>query len=101
MQVDPNRAFSPSLDQTQPKRAAEAARQFEAIFLQESMRSARESAKLSDEEEASAGSETYREMADKALADALAARGTFGIARTALKGLRVDGPKYPSQGHPA
>jgi len=52
MQIDPNHAFSPSLAQTQPKRAAEAARQFEAIFLQESMRSARESAKLADEEDA-------------------------------------------------
>jgi len=30
-------------------------------------------------------------MADKALAEALAAQGTFGIARTALKGLAVDG----------
>lgn len=90
MQVDPSRAFSPSLEQSQPKRAAEAARQFEAIFIQESMRSARESAKLSDDEEASAGSEAYREMADKALAEALAARGTFGIARTALKGLKIE-----------
>lgn len=92
MQIDPNRALSPSLEQSQPKRAAEAARQFEAMFIQESMRSARESAKLTDEEETSAGSETYREMADKALAVALAESGTFGIARMALKGLGVEGP---------
>ena len=58
----------------------------ESSFLRQLLQTMRESAKSGDDPLAGgAGSDTYRDMADGALADRLAERGTLGISKMAFK----------------
>jgi flagellar protein FlgJ len=56
-----------------------AAQGFEALFLRQVIGSMRQ-AKLGDDLFGSSATNTYREMSDKQLADALAQKGSIGIA---------------------
>jgi flagellar protein FlgJ len=56
-----------------------AAQGFEAVFLRQVIGSMRQ-AKLADDIMGSSATDTYRELADRQLADGMAARGSMGIA---------------------
>lgn len=56
-----------------------AAQGFEAVFLRQVIGSMRQ-AKLADDIMGSSATDTYRELADRQLADSMAARGSMGIA---------------------
>jgi flagellar protein FlgJ len=77
---------SPWATRGEPARAREAAQQFEALLLQHLLKTAREAGE-SEEESSLTGGETYLEVAEQYLAQALASRGGFGIARLILKDL--------------
>ena len=72
-----------------PEIALEAARQFEALLVEQLLRTMREAVQQEkqDEESAMSGGETYLEIAEQHLAQAIAARGGFGIARLIARGL--------------
>ena len=62
----------------------QAAREFEAMLIGQLMKAAREEGST-EEENSAAGSDTYREFAEKVLAQALAESGSFGFARMILR----------------
>lgn len=68
---------------TQPT-AEQAAREFEAMLIGQLIKAARDEISAEDENSA-AGSDTYREFAEKYLAQALAESGSFGFARMILR----------------
>ena len=75
-----------------------AAREFEAMLIAQLMKTAREAGKLDDSDDAMTGSEGYLELAERQLAEALAATGTFGFARMILEELEpgpADRGKHP------
>ena len=73
---------------TDPAKTREAAEQFEALLIGQMLRTAREASGaggwLGTEEEAG---QTYGELAEQQVAQALAARGGFGLADLIWKGL--------------
>lgn len=71
----------------------EASRQFEALLIEHLLKTMREAGQ--EEHPADAGGPMYLEMAEQAMAQALAERGGLGIARLVARGLegREPGPK--------
>ena len=75
-----------------------AAREFEAMLIAQLMKTAREAGQFEDSGDAMTGSEGYLEIAERHLAEALAASGAFGFARMILEELEpgpAEGGKYP------
>jgi peptidoglycan hydrolase FlgJ len=74
-----------------PARAADAARQFEALLMAQLLRSAREGEGGwgGDGQDSSAGCAT--DYAEQAMATAMASRGGLGLSSLILTGLRKDG----------
>ncbi len=66
--------------------SGQAALEFEAILIGQLLKAARE-AGAAEEEDSLAGSDTYREFAEKHLARALVENGSFGFARMLLRSL--------------
>ncbi len=65
----------------------EAAQQFEALLISEWLKSAREAGQVLSEKSDMTGYDNYQEMAEKHLAETLARKGTFGLARMMLQEL--------------
>lgn len=59
----------------------EAAREFETMLLAQWLKSARDAGSVLAEPSDMAGSDSYMEMAEKVLAETMADKGTFGLAR--------------------
>ena len=76
--------------------SAQAAREFEAMLIGQLIKTARE-AGSSEEESSLTGSDTYREFAEKYLAQALAQSGAFGFARMILRSLETGSQKGDAQ----
>ena len=74
-----NSVSSPSASKAVDPALRKAAQGFEALFLRQVIGSMRQ-AKLGDDLFGSSATNTYREMSDKQLADALAQKGSIGIA---------------------
>lgn len=75
-----------------------AAREFEAMLIAQLMKTAREAGALHDSADAMTGAEGYLEIAERQLAEALAAAGAFGFARMILEELEpgpAEGGKHP------
>lgn len=85
-------AVSPELlaDRPEIKRQSidDAAREFETMLIGQWLKSAREASQVLAESSDMAGAESYMEMAEKALAETMASRGTFGLARMMLQQLQ-------------
>ncbi len=77
-------AAIPDIPQAQPKKAADAAKQFEGLLLGQMLKSARDA--TSGDEEDSSG-QTMLDVADQQFAQVLANRGGIGLAQLAVKGL--------------
>ena len=72
-------AMPPSAPASERAQLAEAARNFEAIFLRQMLSAARDSSIRSDLF-GSNGSDTFRQMRDDAFADIASERGVLGLA---------------------
>jgi Rod binding domain-containing protein len=70
----------------------QAAQEFEAMLIGQLIKAAREAGSTEDENSL-AGADTYREFAEKYLAQALAGSGSFGFARMILRSLESGAPK--------
>jgi Rod binding domain-containing protein len=71
-----------------PRSIPEAARQFEAMLVAHLLQTVREAAQDADpDHQDGLGGATYMEIAEQQLAQALADRGGFGIARLIERGL--------------
>jgi Rod binding domain-containing protein len=81
----PSGAAIPDLPQAPPKKAADAAKQFEGLLLGQMLKSARD-ATSEDEEDSS--SQTMLDVADQQFAQVLANHGGIGLARLAAMGLK-------------
>ncbi len=64
-----------------------AAREFESMLLAQWLKSAREASGVLAEDSDMAGTDNYMEMAEKVLAQTMADKGTFGLARMMVKEL--------------
>ena len=65
----------------------EAAREFEAMLVAQLLKTAREAGRMSEDDNEAAGSESYREFAEKYLTEAIAATDAFGFSRLMVKDL--------------
>jgi Rod binding domain-containing protein len=70
-----------------PRNAAEAARQFEALLIQHLLQTMREAGRSEDKKDEASGDDTYLEIAEQAMAQALVQRGGLGLARLIERGL--------------
>jgi Rod binding domain-containing protein len=68
----------------------EAAREFETMLLAQWLKAARDAGSILSGQSDMAGSESYLEMAEKVLAQAMAGRGTFGLAKMMIKDLKPE-----------
>jgi Rod binding domain-containing protein len=64
-----------------------AAREFETMLLAQWLKSARDAGSVLAEQSDMAGADSYMEMAEKALAETMAGKGTFGLARMMVREL--------------
>ncbi len=76
---------------TGPQRRVEAAKQFEAMLVEHLLKTMRPDTPPDPETDALSGSDTYRDMAEQQLAQALAESGGLGIARMILRHLPEPG----------
>ncbi len=65
----------------------EAAREFETMLISQWLKSARSAGQVLAEGSDMAGADSYMEMAEKSLAQTMANRGIFGLARMMLREL--------------
>ena len=65
-----------------------AAEQFEALLVAHLLKTMREAGESDKDREGLSGGETYLEMAEQQLAQALASRGGLGLSRLILQGIR-------------
>ena len=72
---------------TQGLSVEEAAREFEAMLVAQLLKTAREAGQMREDDNEAAGSESYREFAEKYLAEAIAATDAFGFSRLMVKDL--------------
>ena len=90
-------ALSPELLADRPEikhqSVDDAAREFETMLIGQWLKSAREAGQVLGESSDMAGAESYLEMAEKSLAETMANRGTFGLARMMLQQLQPTEPK--------
>jgi Rod binding domain-containing protein len=80
------------------RRTEAAAQQFEALLVAHLLKTMREAARGDLDPEALSGGETYLEVAEQQLAQALAERGGLGLSRLILQGLQgaAGGPNKPA-----
>jgi Rod binding domain-containing protein len=72
-----------------PKKAEDAARQFEGLMIAQMLREAREASKLdSSDDQASSETSTVMDMADQQFAQMLAQKGGIGLSHLAELGLQ-------------
>ena len=87
-------ALSPEILANRPelKRLSidEAAREFETMLISQWLKSARVASQVLAQGSDMAGADSYMEMAEKSLAQTMADRGTFGLARMMLRELSAD-----------
>jgi len=74
-------ASAPAPAGTEREKLAEAARQFEAIFVRQMLSSARNADFGGDDLFGSEGEKTFREMRDSRFAEITAGTGTLGMAK--------------------
>ena len=67
----------------------QAAQDFEALLIAQLLKIAREAGQLDPSDDAATGSETYLELAEKHLAEALAAQGGLGFQKLLTRALGV------------
>ena len=77
-------AAIPDIPQAKPKKAADAAKQFEGLLLGQMLKSARDA--TSEDDDDSSG-QTMLDVADQQFAQVLANHGGIGLARLAVQGL--------------
>lgn len=65
----------------------DAAREFETMLVAQWLKSARDAGSVLGEQSDMAGSDSYMEMAERTLAETMAQKGTFGLAKMMLKEL--------------
>ena len=75
---------------------AAAAREFEALLISQWLKAARQAGQVLAQESDMTGSENYHEMAEKHLAEAIATKGTFGLARMMLREIQ-EAPSPPHE----
>ena len=80
----PVAAFDPSLARSRGRLEA-AAKEFEAMLIQQLLKTARQAGSLYESEDAMTGGEGYLEIAEQQLARVLAEKRTFGFARLLVK----------------
>ena len=68
----------------------QAARDFEAMLIAQLLKIAREAGRLDPKDDAATGSETYLELAEKHLAEALAAKGGLGFQKLLMGAFQGD-----------
>ena len=88
---------APAMSMPDRARVAEAAQQFEAIFVRQMLAEARKSNFGGDELFGGQGMETFRQMQDERFADIAAKNGSFGIGAMISAQLAPQ----PSPGAPA
>lgn len=71
------------------ERLEAAAKEFEAMMIQQLLKNAREAGRLYESEDAMTGGEGYLEIAEQQFARVLAEKGTFGFARLVVKDVPV------------
>ena len=69
------------------ERLEAAAKEFEAMMIQQLLKTVRQAGRLYESEDEMTGSEGYLELAEQQFARVLAEKGTFGFARLLLKDL--------------
>jgi Rod binding domain-containing protein len=82
MTIHPLGAFAQPPDQPRPKDVGEAAKQFEALLLNQMLRTAHDS-----EEHEDSTSETMWDVASQQFSKVIAENGGMGIARMIVQGL--------------
>ena len=80
----PVAASDPSLVRSRERLEA-AAKEFEAMLIQQLLKTARQAGSPYESEDAMTGGEGYLEIAEQQLARVLAEKGTFGFARLLVK----------------
>lgn len=83
----------PSAGIRRPQSVAEAARQFEALLIEQLLKTMRQATQPDENKDAMSGGDTYLEMAEQQLARLLAERGGLGLAGLLERGLA--GPAAP------
>jgi Rod binding domain-containing protein len=87
-------ALSPELlvDRAEVKRPSveDAALEFETMLVAQWLKSARDASSVLAEQSDMTGSDSYMEMAETTLAETMAQRGTFGLAKMMIKELAAD-----------
>lgn len=83
--IQPVSAFLPGMTEAKPKKAEDAAKQFEALLISQMLRSVREASK--DDDGDSTG-ETMLDVADQQFSQLLANNGGVGLARMVVSGLK-------------
>lgn len=68
----------------------DAAREFETMLIGQWLKSAREAGSVLAEASEMTGSDSYLDMAEKTLAETMARRGTFGLAKMMLQELKPE-----------
>lgn len=68
----------------------DAAREFESMLLAQWLKSARDAGNVLAEQYDMAGADSYMEMAERVLAETMAGKGTFGLARMMMNELKPD-----------
>jgi len=76
-----------------PERIAAAAKEFEAVLIEQMLRESRASAGLGEEPDEASSS--LRDMADQQFARVIAGQGGFGITKLLLEGLNKGDPSPP------
>ena len=78
-----------------PERVAAAAKEFEAVLIEQMLKEARTSSGLSEEQDQA--SATLREIADQQFARLIASQGGLGVTRCYWKASKRTPPRVPSQ----
>ena len=78
----------------QPQRIAAAAREFEAVLIEQMLKETRSGSGLGDEQD-QAGS-ALREMADQQFARVIAGQGGLGITKVLVQSLNQASPQIPA-----
>ena len=72
------------------ERLEAAAKEFEAMMIQQLLKTARQAGLLYESEDEMTGGEGYLELAEQQFARVLAEKGTFGFARLLVKNVPVE-----------
>ena len=79
-----------------PERVAAAAKEFEAVLIEQMLKEARTSSGLSEEQDQA--STTLREIADQQFARLIASQGGLGVTKVLLESLKKNAAPAPEAG---